>query len=260
MVLTSATLYKPEEPPVRSGPKVSVFIPSYNKGAYVLDALRCVFAQTMTDWELWLLENSNDGETHKLAEREIASQPPEIQAKIRYERLAGKEIERKRRETYITAWLLNVYYPEAKGEYIFYLSDDDLIDPECLGVMSAELDANRGHRVVYAGLRHATPSGPGDCGPWPDAGGIPALDPKTFPGSVDGHVDGGQIMHHKTCLDTLAWPYFEEGGTTATSRHVDGIFMERLVARFPFWPIPRYLVTHRWTALSEWTKPGSKSR
>jgi len=255
MVLTSQTLSRPAEPE-HKGPKVSVFIPSYNKGAYVLDAMRCVFDQTLKDWELWILENSNEDNryTRMCIESELRGLGPEVRSKIHYECLDGEEIEKQRRETYITAWLLNVYYPEANGKYIFYLSDDDLIDADCLEVMAAALDANPDHRVVYCGLRHGTPAGPGDCGPWPDAG-IPALDPKMFPGSVDARIDGGQIMHHKTCLDALAYPYFEETGNSTVARHADGIFMERLVGRFPFWPVPRYLVTHRWTPLSAWSVP-----
>jgi glycosyltransferase involved in cell wall biosynthesis len=259
MVLTSETLARPAQPaePEHKGPKVSVFILSYNKGAYVLDAMRSVLNQTMPSWELWILENSNDGITHKLVEEELerwrygARFGPA--STVKYERLEGEEIEAKRRETYVACWLLNVYYPEARGKYIFCLSDDDLIDPDCLEVMAAELDANPGHRVVYASLRTAVPTGPGDFGPWPDIG-IPALDPKMFPGSVDCRIDGGQVMYHKTCLDALSFPYFEENPQGSVARHSDGLFLERLVGRFPFWPIPKYLITHRWTPVSVWSK------
>ena len=135
-----------------TAPKISVFLPSYNKGEYVLDAMRSVFAQTRTDWELWILENSNDGETHKLVEAELDYWKA-LPNKIHYERLEGEEIEKTRRAKYITAWLLNVYYPEANGEYIFYLSDDDLIDANCFELMAGELDASPDRYVVYAGLR-----------------------------------------------------------------------------------------------------------
>jgi spore maturation protein CgeD len=253
VVLTSQTLTRPAEPE-HNGPKVSVFLPSYNKGEYVLDAVNCVLGQTLKDWELWILENSNDGGTtrHHI-DSLLRGLGPEVRAKIHYEELQGEEIEKIRAERYISCWLLNVYYPEANGKYIFYLSDDDLIDPDCLEVMAAELDANPGYRVVYASLRTAVPTGPGDLGPWPDIG-IPALDPKMFPGSVDNRVDGGQVMHHKTCLDALVWPYFEEARENHIARHSDGIFLERLVGRFPFWPIPKYLITHRWTPVSVWNK------
>lgn len=245
--------------------KVSVFLPSYNKHRYVLDAMRAVFDQTLPDWELWILENSNDGTTHLIVQDELTRHFGLQEAEdwdaalqengVRYVRLEGEEIERNRREKYITAWLLNVYYPEASGDYIFFLADDDLIDPECFEVMAGELDANPDKDVVYASLRHASPAGPGDVGPWPDAGGIPALDPKMFPGSVDCRVDSGQILHRKTCLDALVYPYFEETNENSVARHSDGIFMERLVGRFPFWPIERYLITHRWTGISTWS-PG----
>jgi glycosyltransferase involved in cell wall biosynthesis len=239
---------KPEHP----GPKVSIFLPSFNKGDYVLDALRSVFAQTMENWELWLLENSNDSLTRETIDRELATQPPEILAKIRYEKLDGEAIEKVRREKYITTWLLNVYYPEANGEYVFYLSDDDLIDPNCLEVMAGALDAHLSWEVVYCSLRHGTPTGPGDVGPFPNSG-IPAIGAKTFPGTVDGQIDGGQIMHYKSCLDHLRYPYFEETNHGPTARHSDGIFMERLVGRFPFWPVPDFLVTHRWLPISHWS-------
>src|SRR5580704_8518688 len=204
-------------------PKVSVFLPSYNKGAYVLDAMRSVFAQTMTDWELWILENSNDGKTHKLVEQEIADFHSPAQGcigpsnKIHYERLEGEEVEKQRREKYITAWLLNVYYPEANGEYIFYLSDDDMIEPETFELMTGELDANPNFFVVYAGLNITATRTPGDKGVVTSQ--VRAQDARTFPGTVDCKLDGGQVMHRKTCLDHLVLPYFDEINLGHTANH-----------------------------------------
>jgi glycosyltransferase involved in cell wall biosynthesis len=236
-------------------PKVSVFLPSYNKGRYVYDAINSVLAQTRPDWELWILENSNDGVTTAMVEQFIEVLPERERAKIHYERLEGEEIEARRRDSYITAWLLNVYYPEASGEYVFYLSDDDLIDRDCLEIMAGELDSNPDYQVVYAGIRIAAATGPGDSGPWPDAG-IPARDIKSFPGQADCKMDGGQVMHRKSCLDSLVYPYFEETPEGHIANHCDGIFLERLVGRFAFYPVNRYLITHRRTPLSLWTRSG----
>lgn len=237
-------------------PKVSVFLPSYNKGRYVLDAMRSVFRQTRTDWELWIIENSNDGETHKLVEAELEYWRA-LPNQIHYERLEGEEIENKRAYTYITSWLMNVYYPEANGEYIFYLSDDDLIDPECFEVMAGELDSHPDRAIVYAGLRTVASTEPGQTGPFPDSG-IPAKDELSFTGSVDSRVDGGQVMHRKICLDALVHPYFEEIPDPTIARHADGIFLERLIGRFTFYPIDRYLITHRWTSKSQWARIGTE--
>lgn len=246
-------------------PKISVFLPSYNKGEYVLDAMRAVFAQTRDDWELWILENSNDCRTHLIVEDELTRhfglqdldeyEWPAVLAEnhVHYVRLEGEEIERQRREKYITAWLLNVYYPEAEGEYIFYISDDDLIDPDCFEVMAAELDANPSYYVVYAGIRLVVGTPAGVTGPFPDDG-VPARDIRNFPGTVDCKLDGGQIMQRKVCLDSLVPPYFEEAPLGHYSNHADGIYLERLVGRFAFYPIDRYLITHRRTELSLWTR------
>lgn len=241
-------------------PKVSVFLPSYNKGAYVRDAMRSVFAQTRTDWELWILENSNDGVTHEVVEDEMADQferHPELTGKVHYVRLEGEEIEYRRANSYITAWLLNVYYPEANGEYIFYLSDDDLIDPDCFEVMAGELDANPTYGVVYASLRIALVTTAENKGPFPNKG-IRADDIKNFPGQCDCKMDGGQIMHRKVCLDAMVYPYFEECGEGYIANHCDGIFLERLVGRFPFYPISEYLITHRRTEQSMWTRTATR--
>lgn len=245
-------------------PKISVFLPSYNKGEYVLDAMRAVFAQTRDDWELWILENSNDGRTNLIVEDELTRHfgLQECDEEefldvlgangVHYVRLEGEEIERQRREKYITAWLLNVYYPEANGEYIFYISDDDLIDPECFEVMARELDANLNYYVVYAGLRVSHPFKPGEVGEF--SAELAAKDIKSFPGTADCKMDGGQVMHRKTCLDALVPPYFEEINLGHVANHVDGIFLERLVGRFTFYPIDRYLITHRRTKISLWTR------
>lgn len=237
-------------------PKVSVFMPSFNKGEYVLDALRSVFGQSRTDWELWILENSNDGVTHLVVENELSKLSAEDRFKVHYVRLEGEEIEYRREHSYITAWLLNVYYPEANGDYIFYLSDDDLIDPDCFEVMAGELDAHSDYGVVYASLRIALVTEPGS-GPYPDKG-IPAEDIKSFSGTCDCKMDGGQIMHRKVCLDAIVYPYFEECGEGYIANHCDGIFLERLVGRFPFYPIPRWLITHRRTEQSMWTRTATR--
>lgn len=238
-------------------PKISVFLPSYNKRGYVVDAMRSVFAQTLIDWELWLLENSNDGyQTRHYVDSELRSlgrHTGSLREKIHYIQLDGEEIEYRRARSYITAWLLNVYYPEANGDYIFYLSDDDLIDPECFEVMAGVLDAHPDYQVVYAGLRAVGVTQPGQTGPFREIMRIPAVDEKSFPGSVDSKIDGGQIMHRKTCLDALVHPYFEEMPNPDIARHADGLFMERLVGRFTFYPIDRELITHRWTPESLWS-------
>ena len=231
-------------------PSISVFLPSYNKGAYVIDALQCLFAQTRTDWECWLLENSTDGGTTRDLINDYLT-GVDWADRIHYEELDN--LDDIRASKYMTAWLLNKYYPEANGRYIFYLSDDDLIDADCFEHMAGYLDANPDHGVCYAGLRQTYCSGPGVPGDLVDIG-IPASYIRRIGGSVDCQLDGGQVMHRKSCLDAIPYPYFQETCDGSTARHCDGLFLEQLLARYAFYPVDRYLITHRFTPKSVWTQ------
>lgn len=229
-----------------TGPAVSVFCPAYNKGLYTLDTIRSVLAQTRPDWELWLLENSTDGATRGAIKGMLSVEAPD-DPRIRLEEIDQVP----RGQVNVMGWLLNRYYGEANGRYVFYLSDDDLVDPDCFEHMAGYLDAHPEHHVCWASLRMSPCAGPGDTGPFPEVG-IPARH-VPGPGGVDCRIDGGQIMHRKSCLAAVARPWFEEGPAVEIARHIDGIFMERLVPHFPFHPIDRWLITHRYTELSTFT-------
>jgi glycosyltransferase involved in cell wall biosynthesis len=239
-------------------PSVSVFLASYNKGEYVLDAIRSVVAQTNPSWELWILENSNDGVTHLVVENELSKLDVNTRFKVHYERLEGDKIERRRKDTYITAWLLNKYYRRANGKYIFFLADDDLIDPDCFELMAGALDDNPEWSVVWAGLRHAHFTPAGYTGPFADMG-IPATDIRSITGSVDCRIDGGQVLHRTECLRHISSPYYTEATNNDIARHCDGLFLEKLIAAgYAFYPIPRYLITHRFTTISVMTQAGHR--
>lgn len=227
--------------------KVSVFMPSFNKGGYVLDGIRSVVAQTMPDWELWVMENSTDDATREL----IRDSGLLDDSRIIYEDIDLSPD--KRGSVNMMGWLLNQYYPLANGEYIFYLSDDDLVDPECFAEMAGYLD-DTGYDVCWASLRCTGCSGPGDVGPFENSG-IAAREIKEQ-GRIDGLVDGGQIMHRKTCLDNLDRPYFYEGNVYDMARHIDGMFMEKLAGYCKFYPVDKWLMTHRFTSVSTYTKGG----
>lgn len=48
--------------------KVSVLIPYYNPGAYIVDAVNSVFSQTYTDWQLILIDDASTDNTEALLE------------------------------------------------------------------------------------------------------------------------------------------------------------------------------------------------
>jgi glycosyltransferase involved in cell wall biosynthesis len=226
---------------------VSVFTPSYNKGEYVLEGIRSILAQTRPDLELWLLENSTDGVT-----REIIKDS----GLLADERIVYEEIdELPRGYVNIMGWLLNKYYVRAEPDsYIFYMSDDDVLPERSFEHLAGHLDENPDHEVCWGTLFTI-------CAPVPgilsgaDAAFTNAIPARYIasPGTVDCRIDGGQIMHRKRALDAIEPPYFEESPVLDIARHIDGIFMERLVAHFPFYPVPKHVVTHRMTPSSTYS-------
>lgn len=227
---------------------LSIFLLSYNKGPYVLDAIRSVLAQTRDDWEIWLLENSNDnGATRECIELSGILGD----SRIHYEKIDDVENIRARR--YIPCWLLNRYVPEGNGEYIYIMSDDDLIDPECFELMAGHMDEHQDRDCVYAALRLAYGCVPGDVGPFDDAG-LDAASIRMHPEAVDCRLDGAQVMFRRSLLNRMPYPWWEEGAHPELARHADGVFLQRMLGHAHFWPVSKFLLTHRFTALSHWTK------
>lgn len=229
-----------------TAPLASVFTPSYNKGHYAAEAIGSVLAQDFTDFEYWILENSTDGVTRQVI-APLLGDP-----RIIYEEITLTPEERQ--GSYPAALLLNRYYPKANGRYIFYLSDDDLFDPECVGRCVSFMEEDGSRRVCFFSHRHVTLAGGGGFAP---CGGIWALDPMgagTGLPVVDSRIDGGQIAHRKDCLDVLDQPWFPEDAEQGIACHADGLFMQKLAEHFTFHPITDVLATARRTELSLWAR------
>ena len=223
----------------RTPVKASVFLLSYNKKGFALDALRSVLSQSHQDYELWVLENSTDNETRTVIKDSGLLNDP----RIKYIEL---DIDQAVRDSaYVPAWLLNRYYPKANGEYIFYLSDDDVLEWNCLSKCVAHLDEHPEQYVCYFTLLIAGITEPGSSLiPF----GCARADLIRTSGQLDGKVDGGQVVHRKACLDKLDQPFFTEDLPDAS--HCDGTFLESLAEHYEFFPIPLFLATHRATPIS----------
>jgi spore maturation protein CgeD len=229
---------------VNSNIAASIFLPSYNKKAFVLDAIHSVLDQTSADWELWLVENSTDGETRNIIEQSGVLADP----RIIYEKIdLDPEL---RASVYPTTWLMNRYYPKANGRYIFYLSDDDLFGRECVQTCVSHMDEHVHHHVVYFSQAVVDVESPGAEGR--QTGVVPATSIRGA-GMVDCQIDGGQVVHRKACLKTLKQPFFSEVPQNYHARHSDGVFLESLAAHYLFYPITAVLGTHRYTPVSAWT-------
>lgn len=114
------------KPPNDRAPLVSIGIPFFNPGPFLVDAVRSVFAQTYSNWELILVDDgSQDGSL------EIAQRINDPRVRVLSD---GKNLGLVAR--------LNQIAQEAKGEYLARMDADDLMHPERIARQVAFLQAN----------------------------------------------------------------------------------------------------------------------
>lgn len=214
---------------------ISVFTCSYNKPQYVNDAIFSVLAQTYGDFEYIVLENSTDEKT-----RNIVHQNNDPRVKIIDVELS----DRQRQKYYPESQLKNVYTPKARGELIFYLADDDVLEPTCFEEHIKNFKENKsidinfhGWKIKYLGTDK------------PDKViGVNrryGLNTNRRPGR---RIDGGAVMFKKELLKQISEPYFKLRWKDA---HIsDALFLNRLAQIATLHPIKKILHTKRMTEVS----------
>lgn len=231
-------------------PRLSVFLPSHNKGGFAVEAVRSVFGQDYEDWELWLLENSTDeGRTRRILRKFTDLDDP----RVHYEEI---ELESEIRDSHAPCpYLLNRYYPRANGDIILYLSDDDLFMPGIFRSVVSYFDEHPEHDALYFHLARTIASAPGQGLNWNARfQSIPADVPRGA-GELDCQVDGGQVAYRRHVLETVGQPYFYAGNDCELAHHADGLHLEAVArAGFTFQPLPLPGVIHRHAPSSTWTR------
>lgn len=99
---------------------VSIIVPVYNAGAYILETMRSVEAQTYTDWELILVDDVSTDDSVAVIEGEIARWDGSDIRLLRQPANAGAAATR------------NAGIGAARGRYIAFLDADDLWYPDKL--------------------------------------------------------------------------------------------------------------------------------
>src|SRR5437667_2770841 len=124
-------------------PLVSVIIPTYNRAAYLPEAVESVFQQTYDNWELIIVDDgSTDGTRDYL-----------------------RQLKRDRLRIIDTthcanpARLRNLAIAQAHGKYLAFLDDDDLWMPEKLAIQIPDLQAHPDHRWSYTACRRIDTGG-----------------------------------------------------------------------------------------------------
>lgn len=114
-------------------PKVTVYMATHNYGQYIEQAIDSIFAQTLTDWELIII---NDGSTDNTSQilKKYQNNP-----KIRI-------MEQEKKGLPVSN---NIALRLANGQYLIRLDADDYLDENALFVMSSLLDSKEDIGLVY---------------------------------------------------------------------------------------------------------------
>ncbi len=126
-------------------PLVSVAIPAYKGAAFIRTTIESVLAQTLTDFELIVIDDGSPDATADI----VASFPDARIRLLRNPHNLGPQ----------GNW--NRCLAEARGKYIKLLPQDDLLAPDCLAQQAAVLDADVDERIalVFCARRIVLPDG-----------------------------------------------------------------------------------------------------
>ena len=141
-------------------PKVSVLLPNLNNRPFLEERLQTIFNQTLTDWELIIVDNySDDGAWEYFQECARAD------ARIR--------ISQAQREGMYANW--NNCIRLARGEYVYIATSDDTMTPDCLEKMVAALDSHPDCGIAVCCFRTIDEKGNEIKDAWGNYGGNRAL-------------------------------------------------------------------------------------
>lgn len=114
-------------------PYFSIVLPTYNREQFIGEAIESVISQTNKDWELLIVNDASTDETGKIIENYCSEN-------IRIFNLSdnsGVSVAR------------NTALENARGKYIAFLDDDDLLDSSFLQVMQCQIELDKTQYDFY---------------------------------------------------------------------------------------------------------------
>ena len=113
--------------------KITVYMPNYNYGKYIDDAIKSVLTQTFNDWELLIIDDESTDNSLQIINKY------KNHKKIRIIKQKNKGLNTTN----------NIAIRLSNSEYITRLDPDDYLDENFLLVLSKSLDKNKKYGLVY---------------------------------------------------------------------------------------------------------------
>jgi glycosyltransferase involved in cell wall biosynthesis len=106
---------------MENSPKVSVILPTYNRGNIIHEAIKSVLAQTYSPWELIIADDCSNDNTSDICLK-LASEDPRIRY---YQNQENLGLPRNR----------NMALSHVKGDLVLFIEDDMVLDEECISIL-----------------------------------------------------------------------------------------------------------------------------
>lgn len=118
--------------------KISVVLPVYNGEKYLEQAIKSVLSQTYTDLELIIVDDGSTDKSGEIADSFLA---------------ADERVKVIHQKNLKLPAALNNGFTAANGEFFTWTSADNIMLPECLEILAAELLRDRKCDMVYGNMR-----------------------------------------------------------------------------------------------------------
>lgn len=115
-------------------PLVSVIMPAYNAAPFIEEAINSVISQTITDWELLVIDDGSKDDTRQIA-AEFSEKDPRIQLVVNEENMGVARTRNRGMDLY-------------RGRYVAFLDSDDYWESRMLEKMIARAEET-GADIIY---------------------------------------------------------------------------------------------------------------
>ncbi len=202
-------------------PRVSVVIPTFNHAHYLEEAVKSVLTQTLTDWELIVVDDGSTDNT-----QEIVANLADLRVRYLYQPNRGLGAAR------------NTGIRAARGELVALLDADDIWHPMFLEQAVSVLDSDNDVGAVYAGFQYMRADGTP----------LPTVICRTAePDSFRAALECGNWLSSSAVVVRSHW--YQAAGLFDEDRRLGGVadydMWLRLSRRCRFVGIPEVLVWYR---------------
>jgi len=211
-------------------PRCTVILTSYNRPALLKSAIKSVFAQTETNWQLIVADDNSGPGVIDLLHKLLDDDP-----RCSWWTSDVSEEDRPKRVRY--AVNINGAFPMARGDILLYLCDDNEFYPDCLKTVCDYFDEHPDIHAAY--FRHRTCVVDWKTGKIIEMHGV-----RSVRGTIDkvacGVLDHSQVAHRREIFGD-GWP--EEPVYWGCA---DGQFFDRILAQgYAFHHIPVELALYK---------------